>query len=68
MRDCTMPRTRSSDGLYVVTGATGSMSWEAEPATGVPCIIDMDINAALHGEPGTERFQATGVVVDTTCP
>ncbi|WP_437480177.1 hypothetical protein WME75_35055 [Sorangium sp. So ce1014] len=67
MRDCTQPRTPDADGLHDVTGAAGTMSWEPEPVTGIPCIIDMDITATLDGGPETERFEATGVVVDNTC-
>ncbi|XXX74524.1 hypothetical protein WMF30_43440 [Sorangium sp. So ce134] len=67
MRDCTEPRTPDPDERYAVTGATGTLSWEAEPSTGIPCVIDMDITVTLDGEPATERFQATGVVVGNTC-
>ncbi|WP_438023909.1 hypothetical protein [Sorangium sp. So ce233] len=67
MRDCTAPRTPDDDGLHVVIGATGAMSWEPEPDTGIPCVIDMDVTVALEGEPGTYHVEATGVVVDNTC-
>ncbi|MGK3959429.1 hypothetical protein WMF38_41085 [Sorangium sp. So ce118] len=67
MRECAGQRTPDDDGPYVVTGATGMMSWESEPDTGIPCVIDMDITVALEGEPGTEHIQAAGVLVDNTC-
>ncbi|WP_437710377.1 hypothetical protein WMF45_36615 [Sorangium sp. So ce448] len=68
MDDCTGPgMPRDDERTYAVAGATGTMSWEAEPNTGIPCIIDMDITVTLDGEPGTLRFQETSVVVDNTC-
>ncbi|WP_437333246.1 hypothetical protein [Sorangium sp. So ce394] len=67
LRDCTEPRTPGEEGRYPVTGAAGTLSWEPEPNTGIPCVVDMDITVTLDGEPATERFQATGVLVDNTC-
>ncbi|WP_437731786.1 hypothetical protein [Sorangium sp. So ce1335] len=67
MRACTVPRTPGGDGLHVVTGASGAMSWESEPNTGIPCVVDMDVTVELEGEPGTYRVEETGVVVDNTC-
>ena len=68
MSDCTEPGMPPFDErAYAVTGATGTLTWEPEPVTDIPCIIDMDITVTLDGEPGTVRFQETGVVVDNTC-
>ncbi|WP_437793663.1 hypothetical protein [Sorangium sp. So ce693] len=68
MGDCTDTGMPDPDErAYAVTGATGTMTWEAEPETGIPCVIDMDITLTLDGEPGTLRFRETGVVVDNTC-
>ncbi|WP_437587360.1 hypothetical protein [Sorangium sp. So ce1000] len=68
MSDCTEPGMPPPDErAYAVTGATGTLSWEPEPVTDIPCIIDMDVTLTLDGAPATVRFQETGVVVDNTC-
>ncbi|AGP38052.1 hypothetical protein SCE1572_28430 [Sorangium cellulosum So0157-2] len=66
--DCEGPAGTSKGRKVSVTGATGTLSWEAGPSDYVLCNISVDVTATARGEPEAHHLFATGLSIGGDCP
>ncbi|WP_437312835.1 hypothetical protein [Sorangium sp. So ce385] len=66
--DCEGPAGRSRGRKVSVTGAAGTVSWEAGPSDYVLCNISVDVTATTRGEPEAHHLFATGLSIGGDCP